>query len=204
MNLSIIPNILTCSRIAMTPIIAYLLSLGGEGLLLALFFFSCAALTDFYDGYLARRHNWPSAFGRFLDPLADKILVLTVFAMFAVHNLCPFWTVWLLAGRDVVMTVLRIALAQIGKPLVTSRLGKAKTAFQFATIYAFFAVMIVRNYRCAMTMPYHYLTKSLEVLADACLWSMIGLTLISGGVYCYGAAKVFCRYWLRDRHNRVV
>lgn len=143
MVLHLLPNILTISRIVMAPVIILCMLKNFQGV--ALFLFACAALTDFFDGYLARRHNWPSALGNFLDPLADKILVLSLFVFFAYKGIIPGWGVAILVLRDILVTVLRVKTNRANTSLKTSRLGKLKTSLQFLIIGMLFCEGLSRN-----------------------------------------------------------
>ena len=100
----------------------------------ALFVFIIAAITDAYDGHLARKYNQITPEGKFLDPLADKILVISAFISFAVIEIIDFWMVGLILFRDLFVTGLRLAMSSRGFDFVTSKLSKYKTAFQLTII----------------------------------------------------------------------
>ena len=86
-----LPNMLTVLRMALAPLFVHLLLEGGSSLLMAAFVFTLAALTDYYDGYFARKLHRITKFGAFLDPLADKMLVLGAFGAFMLKGLLPVW-----------------------------------------------------------------------------------------------------------------
>ena len=100
----------------------------------ALFIFIIAAITDAYDGHLARKYNQITPEGKFLDPLADKILVVSAFMSFAIIEIIDFWMVGLIIFRDLFVTGLRLAMSSSGFEFVTSKLSKSKTAFQLTII----------------------------------------------------------------------
>ena len=128
-----IANLLSVSRIVATPIIAYLLFTGTfNGALAALLLFLASAFTDFLDGKLARTLRIHSRLGQFLDPLADKILVVGTFTALAVlfPALVPWWAVVLIVARDVLITGLRIWHESHQRSLKTFFIAKAKTSVQ--------------------------------------------------------------------------
>ena len=129
------PNLLTILRIILTPLFIILLfSAYSSARFWALVVFVIAAVTDAYDGHLARKYNQVTEEGKFLDPLADKILVLSAFISFAVMEIIDYWMVGLIIFRDLFVTGLRFAMASKGLEMVTSRLAKFKTGIQITVI----------------------------------------------------------------------
>lgn len=96
--------------------------------------FAIASFTDFLDGYLARSRNMITTFGKFLDPIADKMLVNSLFIIFAVEGVVPVVAVLLMIWRDTIVDALRMLLAQKGMVMAAGYLGKAKTVFQMLAI----------------------------------------------------------------------
>lgn len=140
------PNQLTILRILLTPVIIYILTIDTYfHRSLALFLFFIASLTDWYDGYVARKFNSVSAWGKFLDPLADKILVISMFVAFFVLGDVQLWMVIVIAARDILITLLRIYAIKNKKPLVTSTFAKWKTASQMTAIYLIFFCLILKH-----------------------------------------------------------
>jgi CDP-diacylglycerol--glycerol-3-phosphate 3-phosphatidyltransferase len=128
-----LPNALTVFRMLATPaLIALLLGDTTTGYFWALFLFVAAAISDYYDGKIARTLGARSRIGQFLDPLADKVLVLGTF--FTLHyirpDLVPLWTVLVIAARDLAVTLLRSWIESRGKSVKTLPLAKTKTTFQ--------------------------------------------------------------------------
>ncbi|RKY69652.1 MAG: CDP-diacylglycerol--glycerol-3-phosphate 3-phosphatidyltransferase, partial [Candidatus Latescibacterota bacterium] len=125
------PNVLTFSRIVLA---AFFLKLFfAEGLYcqyLALIVFGVASLTDKYDGKLARTRGLSSRFGRFLDPLADKILTLSVLFSLVIRNLVAAWMVEVILAREIVITGIRMRALRSDRQMATSKLAKWKTAIQ--------------------------------------------------------------------------
>ncbi len=144
-----LPNILTLLRLCLVPIfLIFLLQENLESRLIAIFIFLIASLTDFLDGYLARKLNQATRFGEMIDPFADKILVLTaLFAFIYLDNQVPLWMVLTISGRDILITVLRYLGEKKNIRIKTSRLGKMKTVFQMISIILILAVFAVRSYR---------------------------------------------------------
>jgi CDP-diacylglycerol--glycerol-3-phosphate 3-phosphatidyltransferase len=130
-----LPNILTVFRILLTPVfIVCLFSSYPYSQLWALIIFIVASITDAYDGYYARKYNQVTRHGKFLDPLADKILVSSAFISFAVIGVVEYWMVALIIFRDLIVTGLRMAMEYQGFSLLTSRIAKAKTTTQISVI----------------------------------------------------------------------
>ena len=111
--------------------------------------FGIASLTDLLDGWSARKFNQESELGKFLDPLADKFLVIS--ALIAILVLDPYfeifdaWMIVIIVGRDVLITVMRYLAIKRGRELKTSRFGKIKTAFQMISIVLIIMIYIVRK-----------------------------------------------------------
>jgi CDP-diacylglycerol---glycerol-3-phosphate 3-phosphatidyltransferase len=131
-----LPNQLTILRIILTPVFLYLFLSNDPVLIqISLFVFFIAALTDWYDGWLARKFNYITDWGKFWDPLADKILTSTAFLGFVIVGLLPLWMVLLTIIRDLVVTLLRIYAESRGYNFVTSYYAKWKTFLQMFFLY---------------------------------------------------------------------
>ena len=96
--------------------------------------FSAAAITDYLDGFFARRRGLESTFGKIMDPVADKLLVSSAFIMMASLGWIPAWVVCVIIGREMAVTGLRNIIADKGEDVSSSNLGKYKTGFQIAAI----------------------------------------------------------------------
>ena len=128
-----VPNALTITRIVVTPLLLFLLFLDTlTGAVGALVLFIGAAISDYFDGRLARKYDVGTSFGKYLDPLADKVLVLGTFVAltFIRPDIVPLWAVLLIAIRDVAVTALRTWARRRGTELTTSTAAKAKTTVQ--------------------------------------------------------------------------
>ena len=141
-----IPNALTASRILLTPVFLACLFANGWGWKwMALMVFTIASLTDLYDGYLARRGNSVTTLGRFLDPLADKILASAALIAFVVVGLVEMWLVVVIVGRDVLVTGFRMVALYNGHQVVTSKLAKWKTTAQLTVIFLILAYISIES-----------------------------------------------------------
>lgn len=130
-----IPNVLTIFRILLTPLfILCLFSSYPYAKLWALIIFIIASITDAFDGYYARKYDQVTRHGKFLDPLADKILVSSAFISFAILDLVPYWMVALIIFRDLFVTGLRMVMESKGLTMITSKIAKAKTTIQISVI----------------------------------------------------------------------
>lgn len=143
-----LPNSLTIARILLTPVfLALLLVDTFLAQALALGVFIVAAVSDWLDGVVARRFGADSELGRYLDPFADKVLVLSAFAVlpFLLPSVIPWWAVIVIAVRDVIITGLRIVASARKKPLRTLPLAKTKTATQLTFLIVVLCLLVVRR-----------------------------------------------------------
>lgn len=131
-----LPNFLTILRILLVPFFIYcLFQEQNYYKILAFVLFSFASLTDLVDGYLARKWKQETEFGKFLDPLADKVLVVGAFlALILLDEQIELWMVLLIILRDMLITSLRYIAIKGGKSIRTTRMGKIKTTFQMGSI----------------------------------------------------------------------
>lgn len=128
-------NMLTMLRIMLVPVYLWLFAIKTwNAVVLALIVFIIAAVTDLYDGKLARRRKEITKFGKFLDPLADKFLVIGALVQFWVMSLVNFWLVGIIVFRDVWVTILRIIAIKKGTELKTSGDAKLKTTIQLTVV----------------------------------------------------------------------
>lgn len=145
-----VPNALTIIRILVTPVLLVLLLSGTfAGQLSALILFVLAAISDYLDGKLARVYRVKSRLGQFLDPFADKVLVLGTFGAlsYLLPALVPWWGVLLIALRDVGVTWLRSWAEARGRSLRTLGVAKAKTAVQLTFIITLLVIITAEKLR---------------------------------------------------------
>lgn len=141
-----LPNSLTILRILLTFAFIFLLFMGGlAAKASALFIFLIACLTDLLDGFLAKRNNQVTDFGKLMDPIADKILVLSAFLVFLDMNILPAWMVIIIVLREVTITAFRILALTRGMVIAADDIGKHKTASQIASIFVILLFIIFRE-----------------------------------------------------------
>ena len=130
-----LPNKLTVARIIMVPITMALLMMGYN--IWALVVFAIASFTDFLDGYIARKYNLVSAFGKIMDPLADKLLVFGALLAFIALGKVSLWAPMIIISREFFVTCMRVVAVAEGKVIAASMWGKIKTNVQlFALIFS--------------------------------------------------------------------
>jgi CDP-diacylglycerol---glycerol-3-phosphate 3-phosphatidyltransferase len=136
-----LPNVLTVLRIMLVPVLVVaLLGNTPSGDVLAAVVFALASLTDFVDGYLARARGSITTFGKLMDPLADKLLIVgALLALVSLHRL-EGWVAMVIIARELAVTVLRVSATQQGVVIAASMFGKVKTCVQIAAILAVIAV----------------------------------------------------------------
>ncbi len=171
-----LPNLLTLSRIGVTPILLALLYFHSPVTRwAALVLFVAAALTDFLDGYLARHRGEVSAFGRILDPIADKLLVSSVIVILVaieqIQGMVVIPAIVILC-REILVSGLREYLAEIQVPMPVSRLAKLKTTLQMVAL----GVLIVGQEAGPAILP-------VDAIGDTGLWVAALLTLVTGYDY---------------------
>lgn len=144
-----LPNILTILRVVSVPFFVWMLFMPEITYrIIAFTLFALASITDLVDGYLARKWNQETELGKFLDPLADKFLVLGAFITFLfLSDQIEIWMVLCIIGRDMLITALRYLAIHRGRSLRTSVFGKVKTAFQMFAISTILISFLLVSYR---------------------------------------------------------
>lgn len=174
----ILPNQLTVLRIILTPVFFFLF-LTGDPLMIqiSMVVFIIAAITDWYDGWLARKFNYITEWGKFLDPLADKILTSTAFFGFVIVGVLHLWMVILIIIRDLLITGLRSYAEYRKVSFTTSYTAKWKTFLQMLFLYYLLLIYTART-----IMPiYNGNEKLFAILFDTKIifWSMLFITLFT-------------------------
>jgi len=179
------PNQLTFLRILLTPVfIAFLFSANPLLRQLSLVVFVLAMLTDWYDGWVARRWGYVTRWGTFLDPLADKVVTSAALIAFIYLDLVPPWTVWVIVLRDIAITFLRSYSELKGKPFDTTRMAKTKTFLQFALIYYVLLAYVARDTEYFRVRYERLLDQLLNPsLLYAFMVLIAAITLITGVLY---------------------
>lgn len=145
-NALTLPNSLTFLRILLTPLfLIFLFSESSFWRQISLVVYVVAALTDWYDGWVARKFGYVSRWGQFFDPLADKVLAAAALFAFVYLNLVDAWMVWVIVVRDFLITGLRTLAEYRGHPIVTSRTAQAKTFGQFVVIYYILILYVLKS-----------------------------------------------------------
>ena len=163
------PNLLSLFRLCSGPL-CYLIFMRERWYVGALLF-TIANITDFFDGYFARRYDASSKAGTFLDALADKVLVISAYTAFAQHGMLSWWVVAIIVLRDVAITWLRAFLLARRAPLTTSWFAKSKTVMQFGAAYLFIASAL-------WALPHDALLRAVTAWAVALLTVASGLTYL--------------------------
>jgi CDP-diacylglycerol--glycerol-3-phosphate 3-phosphatidyltransferase len=136
-----LPNVLTVLRIMLVPVLVVaLLGNTPAGDVLAAIVFALASLTDFVDGYLARTRDSVTTFGKLMDPLADKLLIVGALLCLVSLNRLEAWVAMVIIARELAVTMLRVNAGQSGTVIEASMFGKVKTCIQIAAILAVIAV----------------------------------------------------------------
>lgn len=187
-----LPNKLTLLRILLTFVFMFFLfSQGLAAKITALIIFSLAALTDLLDGMIAKSRNLITNFGKIMDPIADKILVLAAFLSFIQLQLIPAWTVIVIIARESIITSLRLFALSKGVVIAASQGGRQKTVSQMAAIFIILLSLIFKD---AAKKYFHLSAACDEVIAGivyAAMLSTVVLTLISGVAYVWNNRHLF-------------
>lgn len=173
-----LPNKLTLARIGMTVVmIVFLLLEGAAFAWISAVLFCAAALTDWFDGRIARARNLVTNFGKFMDPLADKILNYSVMILLIPEGLIPAVAVVLILFREFVVSGIRLSGAEQGVVIAANIWGKIKTLFQDLSLVA---ILILRAVGVDFLAP----------LSNVLIWICAALTVISGVIYVAQNSKV--------------
>ncbi len=165
------PNQLTLFRIAAVPVIIILMLFPNRiCTFIAALLFSAAAITDYLDGFLARKRGLVSTLGKIMDPVADKLLVSSAVIMLTSLGWVPAWMACIIIGRELAVNGLRNIIAEKGEDLSASNLGKYKTGFQIAAI---------------IPLMFHYplFGLNVQVIGNLFLWGALVFTIWSGADY---------------------
>ena len=166
-----LPNKLTLARVFMIPVCLILWALGQA--IPAAAVFAAAAVTDFFDGYIARKRGLVTVFGKFADPVADKILVLTALIFLCADGRVPAWAVCVVAARELMVDGLRLVAVGKGNVIAAGWAGKIKTNVQYFCVVAGMVLA-----------PGHWLTFALTI-------AMCALTVYSGAQYLWAQRDLF-------------
>lgn len=184
-----LPNRLTCLRMALVPFfVAALFAPFPHHFLAAVLLFAAASVTDYFDGHIARKYHMITDFGKFLDPLADKILVLSALVCFVALGYAEVWAVLVILAREFMVTSIRLVAAGSGKVVAANIWGKAKTVSQIVAI----AVILILQYIQELVELGIIPQFRVGVLPSGYFFTLIGhifilictcFTILSGAVY---------------------
>lgn len=190
-----IANRLTILRILLTFVFMFFLfchGLWAKALSLAIFIF--AALSDFFDGMIAHKKNMVTDFGRLMDPIADKILILAAFAAFVQMQLIEAWMFVIIVSREILITSLRLFALNKGKVLSATRAGKHKTLSQMLVIFSILGFIVLKEVR----REYFTWNPTWEKLFSQGIYILmlftVGLTLYSGISYLWENRKIIAKF----------
>lgn len=194
-----IANRITVLRILLTFVFMFFLSFPFRGVWtlwakfasLAVFLF--AAISDFFDGFLAKKNNMVTDFGKLMDPIADKILVLAAFIIFVQMQLIDAWMLVIIVAREILITSLRLFALNKGKVLSAARAGKHKTVSQMAVIFYILGFIVLKEVILTFSTwnPSweNYFRNSIYVL----MLFTVGFTLYSGLSYLWENRKIIAK-----------
>ncbi|BDV43419.1 CDP-diacylglycerol--glycerol-3-phosphate 3-phosphatidyltransferase [Geotalea uraniireducens] len=186
-----IPNILTLLRIALIPALAVLLlSPSRDAGFWAAAVFAVASVTDWLDGYLARRMGIVTIFGKFLDPIADKLIVMAALIMILPFGRVQAWMVLVILGREIIITGLRGIASTEGIVIAASDLGKFKTIFQ---IVAILGLLLHYDYHWLFGIDNPYFYVNMHNVGMFYLWIATIITVWSGVDYLAKFMRVIVR-----------
>lgn len=183
-----LPNKLTLLRVILVPFFLLFIYLNIPfNFAIALVIFAIASVTDALDGHIARKNNLVTNFGKFLDPLADKVLVMAALAVFVElpeirMSAVPFI---IITAREFMVSGLRLIAADSGIVVAAGIWGKLKTAFTMVTIIGILLWLSVIN-DFSFDIPKNFINVIDAIIIPALIWISTALTVISGGVYLKG------------------
>jgi CDP-diacylglycerol--glycerol-3-phosphate 3-phosphatidyltransferase len=172
-----VPNVLTVVRILLVPVLVVaLLAKTDGGDLLAAIVFAVASLTDAIDGYLARSRNWVTTFGKLMDPIADKLLIVAALIALVSLGRLEAWVAMVIISREFAVTVLRAAAGAVqGVVIPASALGKLKTAAQVLMVLVLISV------------------HGRPLWASLIVYTTVLITVLSGADYFFGIRRSLAR-----------
>ncbi|MFA7325351.1 MAG: CDP-diacylglycerol--glycerol-3-phosphate 3-phosphatidyltransferase [Candidatus Kapaibacterium sp.] len=172
-----VPNIISYFRILVAPFFLFFFISDNDTLvLISIFLFILGAISDWLDGWYARRFNQSSKWGVFIDPLADKILNSTAFLAFVFEGIIPFWMVLIIILRDSFMTFLRLFADSHKLPIKTKKIAKVKTVLQFVLIIyvisIYFISLLLNDVTITELVTKDYVYYSMFFLTVFTVWTV--------------------------------
>lgn len=186
-----LPNILTLARVAAVPVVlVLLLSDSRNSGIWAAAVFGMAAATDFIDGWLARKWGIVTVLGKFLDPLADKLIVMAALIMLIPLGRVPAWAVFIILAREMIVTGLRSIASSEGIVIDASDLGKYKTIYQMVAIPG---LMLHYDFYWFFGLEWNVFQVNMHNFGIFFFYIAFALTLWSGFDYLQKFFRVFAR-----------
>ncbi len=168
-----LPNVLTLLRILLVPVLVVALLDGtSNGDLLAAIVFALASATDAMDGYLARSRNAITSFGKLMDPIADKLLIIAALVALVSQGRLPGWIAMVIIARELTVTITRMQATQQGVIIAANWWGKAKTIVQVAAVFCVIAFGMG------------------EPVVEGLVYAAVVITIVSGIDYFFGLRRV--------------
>lgn len=187
-------NIVTLLRLFLAPVFLVIVLMGnGEHLVMALFVFAIAALTDWFDGILARRYGEVTPHGAFLDPLADKVLTTSAFVALYMYDVVPLWMLIILIVRDFSTTALRSIVGDRGQTVTTSYPAKVKTFLQMTFIIIVLVLLIATRLMGGSSMGVTAQTILDSWYVDVVAYTITGMAVWTLLRYLQSHSELFTR-----------
>ena len=187
-----LPNILTVGRIFLTGLfILFMTKQGISAKLIAAFLFTLASISDYLDGYIAKTRGLVTDFGKIMDPIADKFLMLSAFCLFMMAGLFPLWMLVLIAAREIIVTALRLIAMRRGNVLAAEAAGKLKTVIQIVAVYLIMIAMIVNESGLGFISNRAWLTIY-TIGIYVVMLVVVAITLVSGALFIYKNREKLC------------
>ncbi len=183
-----VPNQLTVIRLMLTVLMVIFYTIFPDLLFtpfVILGFFALGSLTDFLDGFIARRKNLVTNFGKLMDPVADKILVLSAIMILIQIGTVPYWTMLIVLFREILVLGIRMLALEIDKSNVIAAdiFGKIKTLTQMVSIIMIFTLIGLNNYYASDVI------NVLDIIAHVLFYVSVGFTVLSGAEIVYKNRK---------------
>ena len=186
-----LPNILTLSRVAAVPVVLLLLLFESrQTCFWAAVVFTAASITDWLDGYLARKWEIVTVLGKFLDPLADKLIVMAALIMLIPLDRVPAWAVFVILARELIVSGIRSIASSEGIVIAASDLGKYKTIFQMVAIVG---LLLHYRYYWFFGIEFDFLHASMHNAGIFIFYISLFLTVWSGADYFLKFYRLFVK-----------
>ena len=189
------PNKLTVTRVVLIPFTVALLLYAPQGgwlfWLISGLIYGAAAITDALDGNIARKRGLVTDFGKLMDPVADKLLVTSVFVCFVAMGICSPWVLIIILAREFLVTSVRMVSSSRGIVIPANNWGKAKTITQMTAIVAIFVLEMLSALLGGSDIWLPVFDTIVNISEQVLLWLSAAITIVSGGVYVWQSRELF-------------